>query len=60
MEVTIRVIGTKINRLLKKEKTENEGIPYQTFISSTLHKYVTNQFYEKDEVLKSIKLLADA
>ena len=30
----------------------NEGIPYQTLISSVLHKYINNRFVERNEVLK--------
>ena len=30
----------------------NEGIPYQTLISSVLHKYINNRFVDKNEVLK--------
>lgn len=56
--ISLRISSFDLEKL--KERAENEGIPYQTLISSILHKYVTNQFYEKEEVLKSIKLLADA
>jgi len=35
----------------------NEGIPYQTLISSILHKYVNNRFVDKKEVLKISELL---
>ena len=30
----------------------NEGIPYQTLISSVLHKYINHRFVDKNEVLK--------
>ena len=40
-----------------KLKAEKEGIPYQTFISSLLHKFVTDQFVEQKNILKSIQLL---
>ena len=40
-----------------KEKASNEGPPYQTLINSILHKYVTNQLYEKDQIIKFVKLI---
>jgi predicted DNA binding CopG/RHH family protein len=40
-----------------KEKAELQGLPYQTLINTIIHKYVTNQLFEKEEVLKSLRLL---
>ena len=40
-----------------KEKAEQTGVPYQTLITTVLHKYVTDQLYDKDEVLKTLKLV---
>ena len=40
-----------------KEKAASDGIPYQTLINTVLHKYITNQPLEKNEVLKSIQIL---
>ena len=40
-KITIRVSGFDIDAL--KRKAANEGIPYQTLITSILHKYVTGQ-----------------
>ena len=47
------------NALVKqlKEKAKNSGIPYQTLINTVLHKYITNQLLEKNEVLKSLQVL---
>jgi len=42
---------------LLKQKAEQEGIPYQTLISSILHKYSTDQLIDKENILKSIQLL---
>ena len=45
--VTLRI---NINDLGKiKEKADKEGLPYQTLISSVLHKYADNQLCEKAE-----------
>jgi hypothetical protein len=42
-----------------KEKAEQEGLPYQTLITTVLHKYITNQLFEKDEIIKSFRLLKE-
>lgn len=47
----------KLHNLSMSEKAKNEGVPYQTLINSILHKQITNQLYEKDQILKSVKLL---
>jgi predicted DNA binding CopG/RHH family protein len=41
-----------------KKKAESEGLPYQTLISSVLHKYVTDQLFDRNEVRKAITELA--
>lgn len=53
--ISLRIAGFDLDRI--KEKAAHEGIPYQTLITSVLHKYVTNQLYDRDEMLKSIRLL---
>ena len=40
-----------------QKKALEEGIPYQTLINTVLHKYITNQLLDKNEVLKSIQVL---
>lgn len=42
---------------LLKQKADQEGIPYQTLISSILHKYLTDQLVDQNAVLNSIRLL---
>ncbi len=54
--VNLRISSFALEKL--KEKANKEGIPYQTLINSILHKYITNQLYDKDQILKSIKLLS--
>ncbi len=39
-----------------KRKAEEEGIPYQTLISSVLHKYITDRLVDEKEILKSLQL----
>jgi len=55
--ISLRISNFNLEKL--KEKANNEGVPYQTLINSILHKYVTNQLYEKDQVLKSFKLITE-
>ncbi|MBN1999361.1 hypothetical protein JW935_17515 [candidate division KSB1 bacterium] len=42
---------------MKLAKSEQEGIPYRTLISSFLHKYLTDQLVEQKNILKSMQLL---
>ena len=55
--ISLRISNFNLEKL--KEKANKEGIPYQTLINSILHKYITNQLYEKDQVIKSFKLMAE-
>ena len=43
-----------------KKRAEEEGMPYQTLISTILHKYVTNQLVDKREVYKTMSLAREA
>ena len=45
-------------QLLKTRAAQN-GMPYQTLISSVLHKFISNQLLEKDEVIKTVKMLQE-
>jgi len=40
-----------------RERSDKEGIPYQTLIVSVLHKYVSKQLVEEKDILKFLKLL---
>lgn len=42
--ISIRVYGTDLERL--KEIAEEEGLPYQTLITSILHKFSNGRFKE--------------
>jgi predicted DNA binding CopG/RHH family protein len=44
--ITFRVSDTTLQQL--KEKAFIAGLPYQTLISSILHRFVTGQFKEND------------
>lgn len=45
--VNIRMTDWDFNKA--QEKALQEGLPYQTFLASVLHKYLTNQFIEKSK-----------
>jgi predicted DNA binding CopG/RHH family protein len=40
-----------------KEKADENGLPYQTLITNVLHRYVNDEFYDKKEVIKTLKVL---
>jgi len=44
-QISIRISAHDLKLL--QEKALIEGIPYQTLISSILHKYITNEFSER-------------
>jgi predicted DNA binding CopG/RHH family protein len=56
--ISLRVSNFDLQKL--KERANDEGVPYQTLITSILHKYITNQLFEKDQVIKTFKLLTDS
>ena len=42
-----------------KERAQQEGIPYQTLLSSLIHKFITDQLIDKKSILKTIQLLKE-
>jgi predicted DNA binding CopG/RHH family protein len=52
--INIRISEPDLTSL--KKKAEEEGVPYQTLISSVLHKYITERLVDEKEVLKSLQL----
>jgi predicted DNA binding CopG/RHH family protein len=40
-----------------KRRSAKEGLPYQTLISSVLHKFVTDQLVDEDTLARSIRFL---
>src|SRR5574340_771697 len=53
--ISLRVNSQDLDQL--KLKAEKEGVPYQTLISSVIHKFVTDRLVDQDEIIKSIQLL---
>jgi len=53
--INIRIAESVLEEL--KRRSQEEGLPYQTLISSILHKYVTNRLVDEKAIRKSIQLL---
>ena len=63
LEVTRKTknINIRINELdlaNLKRNAEEEGIPYQTLISSVLHRYLAGRLIDEKHVRKSIEMLS--
>ena len=52
--ITIRLYDHDYQGIQKKAM--EMGIPYQTLISSVLHKYITDRLVDEKEILKSLRL----
>jgi len=53
--INIRISAYDIEKV--KQKSAEEGIPYQTLISSIIHKYITGKLIDEKAILKSMELL---
>jgi predicted DNA binding CopG/RHH family protein len=53
--VNIRIAESVLEEL--KRRSREEGLPYQTLISSILHKYVTRRLVDEEAIRKSLHLL---
>ncbi len=53
--VNIRIAENVLEEI--KKRSRREGLPYQTLISSILHKYVTDRLIDEDAIRKSLRLL---
>ena len=42
---------------LLKRRADLEGLPYQTLLSSIVHKYVSDQLVDQRSILKSLEIL---
>lgn len=54
--ISLRLDGGVLAHL--KDEAEREGIPYQTLISSILHKFVNGELIDKklEDLIKSLKV----
>jgi predicted DNA binding CopG/RHH family protein len=53
--INIRISAYDIEKV--KQLSTEEGIPYQTLISSVIHKYITGKLVDEKVILKSMELL---
>jgi predicted DNA binding CopG/RHH family protein len=53
--INIRISAFTIEKI--KQRSAEEGIPYQTLISSIIHKYITGRLVDENAILKSMELL---
>jgi len=53
--INIRISAYDIEKV--KQRSAEEGIPYQTLISSVIHKFVTGKLIDEKAILKSMELL---
>ena len=56
--INIRISEPTLAEL--KRRAEQEGLPYQTLISSILHKYVMNRLVDEEAITKSLRFLRSA
>ena len=56
--INIRISEPTLAEL--KRRAEQEGLPYQTLISSILHKYVMNRLVDEEAITKSLRFLRAA
>ena len=53
--INIRLSELDLDRI--RTRAEREGLPYQTLISSVLHKYVNDRLVDEDQVIKTLELI---
>jgi len=56
--ISIRMSSFDLSRI--KEMAAEQGMPYQTLINVVIHKYVTNRMYDRDEVLKTLRVAKES
>jgi predicted DNA binding CopG/RHH family protein len=52
--ISLRLTAYDLDKV--KEKAKESGLPYQTLISMVVHKYITDQFWDKNEVKKTLQV----
>jgi len=53
--INLRISAYDLDKM--KKKSAEEGIPYQTLLSSVIHKYLNGTLVDERAVLKSMELL---
>ena len=55
--INIRISEAVLEQL--KRRSREEGIPYQTLISSILHKFVTDRLVDEKSIRRSLQMLSN-
>jgi predicted DNA binding CopG/RHH family protein len=58
ISISLRINSYDLEKI--KEKAERGGLPYQTLITNVLHKYINEDLFDKNEVIKTLKILKTA
>ena len=53
--ISLRLKNNDLEQL--KRIADSEGLPYQTLLSSIVHKYVSDQLVDKKSILKTLEIL---
>ena len=56
--ISLRLSRFDLDRI--KQRAAEQGMPYQTLINVLVHKYVTNQVLDKEEVFKTLQAAKEA
>lgn len=56
--ISLRINNYDLDKL--KLKAEKNGLPYQSLITTVLHKFINEEYFEKNEVLKTMKVFREA
>lgn len=56
--ISIRINEQDLQKI--KDRSAKEGLPYQTLISSVLHKYITDQLLDENLMQKAIEAFKKA
>lgn len=55
ISISLRINSYDLEKI--KERAGKNGLPYQTLITIVLHKYVNEELYDKDEVMKTLRIM---
>ncbi len=55
ISISLRINNYDLEKI--KIKADKDGLPYQTLITTVLHKYVNDDYFEKNEVIKTLRTL---
>ncbi len=55
ISISLRINCYDLDKL--KERAKKSGLPYQTLITTVLHKYINEDYFDKNEVIKTFQTL---